>query len=71
MTANPRTVSCTPRNARTLRVPNVAPGEYQACLLPRHLELSLSWGAVPEGVPCDSGTLAPGATLALKPGRNR
>lgn len=55
------------RTAMTLRVPNVAPGEYRACLLPRQLELSLSWGMVPEGVPCDSGVLAPGATLALKP----
>ncbi len=55
------------RSAMTLRVPNVAPGEYRACILPRQLEISLSWGVIPEGIPCDAGVLTPGATLALKP----
>jgi hypothetical protein len=54
---------------RILRVPNVAPGEYRACLLPRQLETSLPSILAPEGAACDSGLLAPGATLALKPAR--
>ncbi len=54
---------------RTLRIPHMAPGEYRACLLPRQLEILLPWSAPPEGAGCDSGLLAPGATLSLKPGR--
>ncbi|HEX3555265.1 MAG TPA: carboxypeptidase-like regulatory domain-containing protein [Thermoanaerobaculia bacterium] len=57
------------RSDRTLRVPNVAPGEYRACLLPRQLEMSLASVLVPEEAICSSGFLAPGATLSLKPGR--
>jgi hypothetical protein len=52
---------------RKLRVPNVAPGEYRVCLVPQQQELALLWGAPLEGATCDSGTLAPGATLSLKP----
>lgn len=54
---------------RVLRVPEVAPGEYRVCLLPRRLELVLPWSTVPEGPTCASGFLAPGATLSLKPGK--
>ena len=54
---------------RTLRVPEVAPGDYRVCLLPRQLELLLPWSSVPEGAGCASGLLAPGTTLSLKPGR--
>lgn len=54
---------------QTLRVPNVAPGEYRVCLLPRQLEIALPGSTGPEGGPCDSGILAPGAILRLKPGR--
>jgi hypothetical protein len=50
-----------------LRAPNVAPGEYRVCLVPQRQELALLWGAPLEGATCDSGTLAPGATLSLKP----
>lgn len=56
---------------RTLRVPEVAPGEYRVCLLPRQLELLLPWSSVPASADCASGFLAPGATLSLKPGRPR
>jgi hypothetical protein len=51
------------------RIPNMAPGEYRVCLLPRQLQAFLPGGYVPEGAACDSGLLAPGATLALKPAR--
>ena len=54
---------------RTLRVPEVAPGEYRVCLLPRQLELLLPWSSVPASADCASGLLAPGATLSLKPAR--
>jgi hypothetical protein len=54
---------------RTLRVPEVAPGEYRVCLLPRQLELLLPWSSVPGSADCASGFLAPGATLSLKPAR--
>jgi hypothetical protein len=54
---------------RTLRVPEVAPGDYRVCLLPRQLEPLLLWSSMPEGAGCASGFLAPGATLSLKPGR--
>jgi len=54
---------------RALRVPNVAPGQYRVCLIPRQLELSLPWGVLPQETPCDSGLLAPGASLSLKPPR--
>jgi hypothetical protein len=57
------------RRDRVLRVPNVAPGEYRACLVPRQLEGSLAWAATQGGSTCDSGLLAPGATLSLKPAR--
>lgn len=53
----------------TLRVPEVAPGEYRICLLPRQLELLLPWSSAPASAGCASGLLAPGATLSLKPGR--
>jgi hypothetical protein len=51
----------------TLRVPDVAPGDYQVCLLPQQLELLLPWSSVPAGAACASGSLAPGTTLSLKP----
>jgi len=54
---------------RTLHVPEVAPGDYRACLLPRQLELVLPWSTMPEGAACASGFLASGATLSLKPGK--
>jgi hypothetical protein len=54
---------------RTLRVPELAPGDYRACLLPRQLEMVLPWSTMPEGAGCASGFLAPGATLSLKPGK--
>lgn len=54
---------------RTLRVPEVAPGDYRVCLLPRQFEVALPWSTMPEGAGCASGFLAPGATLSLKPGR--
>jgi hypothetical protein len=53
----------------TLRVPDVAPGEYRVCFVPRALEMLVAWSSVPEGASCDSGILASGATLSLKPGR--
>jgi hypothetical protein len=52
----------------TLRVPDVAPGDYRVCLLPRQLELLLPWSSMPAGAACASGSLAPGTTLSLKPG---
>ena len=52
-----------------LRVPGVAPGDYRVCLLPRQLEIMLPWSFVTDGADCDSGLLAPGAALSLKPGR--
>jgi len=55
------------RRGRALQVPNVAPGEYRACLVPRPMEDSLSSILISEGAACDSGLLAPGATLSLKP----
>jgi hypothetical protein len=54
---------------RTLRLPEVAPGEYRVCLLPRQLELSLPWSSAPTSPDCASGLLSPGATLSLKPGQ--
>jgi hypothetical protein len=55
---------------RILLVPEVAPGEYRVCLLPRQLELLLPWSAAPpEGAACASGFLTSGAILSLKPGR--
>jgi hypothetical protein len=54
---------------RTWRVPDVAPGEYRVCFVPRALELLVPWSSVPEGASCDSGVLSPGATLSLKPSR--
>jgi hypothetical protein len=55
----------------TWRVPDVAPGEYRVCFVPRSLELLVYWSSVPEGLSCDSGLLSPGATLSLKPSRPR
>jgi hypothetical protein len=54
---------------RTLRVPEVAPGEYRVCLLSRQLEQLVLWSSAPGGSGCASGLLAPGATLSLKPSR--
>ncbi len=51
------------------RVPEVAPGEYRACLIPREMEILVPWSPAPQGGGCDSGLLAPGATLSLKPSR--
>ncbi len=55
------------RTDRSFRVPRVAPGEYVVCLVPQHLPPSLVLGFVPAGAGCDSGLLAPGGTLSLKP----
>jgi len=52
-----------------LRVPGVASGDYRVCLLPRQLEIMLPWSSVTDGADCDSGLLAPGTALSLKPGR--
>jgi hypothetical protein len=51
---------------RQLQIPNVAPGEYRACLVPRQSLEALAWTSLPEGVSCDSGLLGSGATLSLK-----
>ena len=53
----------------TWRVPDVAPGEYRVCFVPRALEVLVYWSGMPQGASCDSGFLSPGATLSLKPGR--
>lgn len=55
-------------NGKTLRFPNVAPGEYRACLMPRQLPLLSSEAVLSAaGVRCDEGTLSSGGTLSLKP----
>jgi hypothetical protein len=54
---------------QTFRVPNVAPGDYRVCLLSRQQELMLAWSEPSQGPGCDSGFLASGATLTLKPPR--
>jgi hypothetical protein len=55
-------------SGQTLRIPNLAPGEYRACLVPRLLPFLASEAALSAaGVRCDGGTLAPGGTLSLKP----
>jgi Carboxypeptidase regulatory-like domain len=51
---------------RTFRIPKVAPGEYRVCLVPQGLLNPMD--AVPAEGDCDAGTLAPGATLTLRPG---
>jgi hypothetical protein len=51
---------------RLIRIPHVAPGEYRLCLLPKRLQLALSWGVPPAEAPCAEGVLGPGATLMLK-----
>jgi hypothetical protein len=56
-------------NDGVLRVPDVAPGDYRVCLLPRQLEIVLAWASIPDGASCDSGLLAVGGTLSLKPHR--
>lgn len=55
-----------PRGAQSLRVPNVAPGEYRVCLVPMRLPLEGDPAAA--GAECASGLLFRGATLALKLG---
>ncbi len=57
-----------PRGAggRSVLIPNVAAGEYRVCVLPAQAEAALPWTSLPEGAPCDSGFLAPGAKLSLK-----
>lgn len=50
-------------------VPEMAPGEYRACLIPREMEILLPWSTAPQEGGCDSGMLAPGFTLTLKLGR--
>lgn len=50
---------------RTFRIPNVAPGDYRVCLVIQGNPMDV----VPaEADACDAGTLAPGATLTLRPG---
>lgn len=49
------------------RVPRVAAGQYAVCFVPQQLPPSFLMGSVPVGAGCDSGSLAPGATLFLKP----
>lgn len=56
---------------RRLQVPNVAPGEYRVCLVPRQYLDALAWASPPEGALCDSGLLVSGATLSLKLGLAR
>lgn len=58
-------------SGRRLQVSNVAPGEYRICLVPRQVLDALTWASPPDGVPCDSGLLAVGATLSLKLGGAR
>jgi hypothetical protein len=48
-----------------LLFPNVAPGDYRACLVPRQLAGFLPASGIPEGTHCSSGSLAPGGTLRL------
>jgi hypothetical protein len=62
-----------PRGAegQSLRIPDVASGEYRVCILPGELAMALPWTSLPEGTPCDSGLLTPGGRLTLKPGRSR
>lgn len=55
--------------AGAFHVPEMAPGEYRACLIPREVEMLLPWSSAPQNGGCDSGLLVPGATLSLKPGR--
>jgi hypothetical protein len=53
---------------QVLRIPDVAPGDYRVCLVPRQFESLLASMAVAAGADCAAGFLAPGSTLSLKPG---
>lgn len=55
-----------PRGAQSLRIPNVAPGEYRICLVPMRLPLEGDPAAA--GAECASGLLFRGGTLALELG---
>lgn len=47
-------------------IPNVAPGDYRVCFIPRQLSPFLATLAIPGGARCAAGSLAAGATLSLK-----
>lgn len=54
---------------QTLRIPRLAPGEYRVCLVPWQVQPPPHHGPDPENrATCDSGILAAGGTLSLKPG---
>jgi hypothetical protein len=53
---------------QVLRIPDVAPGDYRVCLVPRQFESLLASMAVAAGADCAAGFLAAGSTLSLKPG---
>lgn len=53
----------------TSRVPSVMAGDYRLCVVAReHLTAVLAGGDPGAGATCDSGFLATGARLTLKPG---
>jgi hypothetical protein len=53
----------------TFQIPNVSAGDYRLCIVARERVSAILNGADPgASVECDSGSLAQGATLALKPG---
>jgi hypothetical protein len=54
-------------NGQIRRIPALAPGEYQVCLVPREL---LPASAAPASGVCETGTLSSGGTLRLKPHRS-
>lgn len=54
------------RGVQSLRIPNVAPGEYRVCLVPARLPLDGDPAAA--GAECASGILFRGGTLELKLG---
>lgn len=55
---------------KALRFPNLAPGEYRACFVPRQLPFLASEEVLAAaGARCDAGTLSAGGTLSLKPVR--
>lgn len=55
-----------PRGTQSLRIPNVAPGEYRICLVP--MRLPLEGDPAASGAECASGLLFRGGRLALKLG---
>ena len=55
-----------PRSSQSLRIPNVAPGEYRICLVP--MRLPLEGDPAASGAECTSGLLFRGGTLELRLG---